>query len=58
MGTIRAWKYGGMSKGYKFQLCPKCNKRGVSAKVSRSSIGKVTAHRTCKYCGWFEASQH
>lgn len=53
-GTIRAWKYGGIRKGYKFQRCPRCGKYGVSSKVSRSKAGKVIAHRTCKYCGWFQ----
>lgn len=50
----RHWKYGGMRKGYKFQVCPHCHKRGVRAKVSRGKNGKVIAHKICKYCSWFQ----
>ena len=48
------WKYGGMQKGYKFQVCPDCKRRGVSTKVSRGKSGRITAHRICKYCHWFQ----
>lgn len=53
----RHWKYGGMRKGYKFLLCPKCGKHGVSSKVMLYG-GKATARKSCKYCGWFEGSLH
>jgi len=49
------WKYGGMRKGFKFYICPKCGKRGVTSRVSRGKRGKVIAHRICKYCGWYQA---
>lgn len=49
-------KGGGMPKGYKFQVCPRCGKKGVTARVSRSKSGKIVAHRTCKYCNWFQVS--
>jgi len=45
------WTGGGMSKGYKFMMCPECGKRGVSSRV----ISKKLIRKCCKYCGWLEA---
>ena len=45
-----------MKRGFKFQPCPRCSKRGVMFGVSRTKSG-IVAHRICKYCGWFEVSK-
>lgn len=44
---------GGMPTGYKFMVCPKCGRYGVSSRILKSK-GKATARKSCKYCSWME----
>lgn len=50
----RHWKYGGMTKGFRFKLCPQCGRQGVSLKIMKGRMRQISQHKTCKYCGWFE----
>ncbi len=43
-------KGGGMPQGYRFTLCLKCKKHGVSSRI----ISKTLIRKACKYCGWIE----
>jgi len=38
-----------MKKGFRFELCPQCDKQGVYLLLLRV-MGDLFA---CKYCGWY-----